>query len=128
MLPPIDHSRLRGRRGVRRSRGKRLRKRSRTPARWVRRASSNSARPRSLLREAALGPHLTVGLRYGLRRPGTQVDSAHIPARDEEPLQLLGKLLRRGDEMSGARREQPLGVESDGQGIADALESGRVIA
>jgi hypothetical protein len=30
--------------------------------------------------------------------------------------------------MAGAGRGQPLGVESDGQGIADALEPGCVIA
>jgi hypothetical protein len=56
------------------------------------------------------------------------VDSAGLPARGEEPLQPLGKPLRRGDEMSGARREQPLAVKNDGQGIADALEARRVIA
>jgi hypothetical protein len=56
------------------------------------------------------------------------VDSAGAPARDEEPLQPFRKSPRRRDEMSGARREQPLAVKSDGQGIADALDPRRMIA
>src|SRR4029450_10083574 len=48
--------------------------------------------------------------------------------REEESLEPLREAWRRGDEMRGTRRDQAPRVESDGQGIADALDPRRVIA
>jgi hypothetical protein len=48
-------------------------------------------------------------------------------ACEKEALEPLAEPRRGGDEMSRARCDQPLGVESCGQGIADALDARCVI-
>jgi hypothetical protein len=57
-----------------------------------------------------------------------EVDSNGVSLREEETLKPLGEPWRRGDEMPCSGRDQALRVESDGQGIADALDPRRVIA
>jgi hypothetical protein len=64
----------------------------------------------------------------GFRNPFANFDSVGLAIREQKALEPLGESWRRGDEMPGAGCHQALGVESDGQGIADALEPRRVIA
>ena len=70
-------------------------------------------------------PELALLRRTVLQRRGA---NATLGSRDQETVEIIDEARRSGDEMASAGRNQPLGIQRCGQGIADALDSGSVIS
>ena len=80
-------------------------------------------------REAALLAFLE-GVLSTDGRPATHLveEAREVGWDDEELLEAVGKAGRRRDEMPGARHDHPLGLQCNGEGVANPLQCLRMIA